>query len=95
MVSLYVYMLLIWTFYYRISFATPKKFHNFLSIYLQVMLTKRLIILVMLSFKSIRRGYDSLEFIGGGAGSFLSYVFICLLSYDLNVRFSVCYKIFD
>ena len=40
-----------------------------------------LIILVRLSCKIIRRGYDSLEFMGGGAGSFLSYVFICLSSH--------------
>ena len=34
-----------------------------------------------LSCKIIRRGYDSLEFKGGGAGSFLSYVFVCLSSH--------------
>ena len=47
-----------------------------------------------LPFKIIRRGYDSLEFMGGGAGSFLSYV-LSVKSYDLNVRFSVCYNIID
>ena len=34
-----------------------------------------------LSCKIIRRGHDSLEFMGGGAGSFLLYVFICLSSH--------------
>ena len=47
-----------------------------------------------LPFKIIRRGYDSLEFMVGGAGSFLSYVFhLSVKPYELNVRFSVYYNI--